>query len=322
MRDAPPVTVSDPGGGGRSRQDVLVGGAQSEPRLSRRSRVLAGATLVLLAAGAVAGTAYAQHRAEQRAHAAAFAAADEVHVESELVGVFGFEPGSGRLGAEVALTSRAGRPGPHTVPSVRLEGPGLLPLAPGGPGRFTSTAQGLPESRVDCATVAAGGFPGSAEVVVTVVPASQVPHEQRLPVPPDALREAVLSACDLPDPDAEPYAETAAVGPAVLVFVEAVPRSDALLRLEDVRVPGFSLRPGDRGFALPYLIQPDSGGTYGFDVRVVDCQTARAGDLAVTVVLSQDNRREERVVPHAVRQPQPGAVPVEQLLQRLLDESC
>ena len=319
MRDVPPVTIHDPGGPGR--QDVLVGGAEREPRLSRRTRVLVGGGLALLVAGAVGGTSYAQHRAEQREQAAAFAVADEVHVEGSLAAVFGLEPGSGRLGADVTLASRDGHPGPHTVPTVRLEGPGLVPVTRAGPGRFTPPAQAVPESRVDCGAVAAGRIPEAALVVATVVPASQMPHEQGLPVDPESLREAVLSACDLPDPSAKPYVEAAARGTSLLVFVEAVRRSDAVLWLEDVRVPGFALRAVP-GLSLPYLVEPDSGGVYGLDVRVTDCTAARASDLLLTVVLSEDGRREQRVAPPAVQQPQPGAVPVGQLLQRLIDQDC
>lgn len=319
MRDAPPVTLHDPGE--PAGRDVLVGAPEREPRLSRRTRVLGGAGATLLAAGVVGGTSYAQHRAEQRERAAAFALADQVHVEGVVAAVFGFEPGSGRLGADVTLRSLAGHPGPHTVPTVRIEGAGLVPLTTGGPGRFMPPTQAVPESRVDCGAVAAGRIPASAQVVVTAVPASQVPHEQHLPVDVPSLREAVLAACDLPDPSAEPYVEASAQGDALVVLLETVRRSDAVLRLEEIRVPGFALSTGGR-FSLPRVIEPDSGGVYGFGVRVTDCAAARAGDRAVTVVLGQGGRREERVAPHAVRQPQPGAVPVEQLLQRLVEAAC
>lgn len=315
------MSVSDPSGAQRPRQDLLVGGSEREPRLSRRARLGAVAGVALLAAGAVGGSGYAQHRAEQRDQAAAFAKADRVHVAGEVLAVFGLEPGSGRLGAEVALSLRSGARTPQSVPALRLEGPGVVSLAPGRPGTVQQPARAVAESRVDCRAVAAGRIPDQAVVVVTVLPPSQVPHEQRLPVERSALREAVLAACDLPDPTAVPYVEASAQGATVVVFAEAVRRSDVDLRLEDVRMPGFVLGPA-RGFTLPHRIPPDSGGMYGFDVRVGDCNAARRSGLTLTVVLSQDGRREERVAPDAVQQPQRGAVPVAQLLRGLVERSC
>ena len=321
MRDSPPVTISDPGDRGRGHVDVLSAGDEREPRLSRRTRVLGLAGLALVAVGAVGGTAWMQHRTDARERAAAFRVADEVHVEGLLVAVFGLEPGGGRVGAEVRLAGRAGNPGPHTVPSVRLEGPGIVPLTVDGPGRFTAPVQAMPESRVDCASASAGRLPDSADVVVTAVPPSQVRHEQRLPVDPAALREAVLAACDLPDPDGTPYVEVSAQDETLLLLVESVRRSDAALLLEDVRVPGFALTPVP-GLVLPHRIGPDSSGFYGFRVAVSDCAVAMTGPLEVTVVLSEDGRREARLAPDAVRQRQPGAVRPAQLLQRVLERSC
>lgn len=231
MRDVPPVTLADPRDRGRASRDVLVGGGDREPRLSRRTRFLTGAALAVVVAVVAGGTAYTRHREQ----AAAFALADRVQVQGVLTAVFGLEPGSGRIGATVELTARDGAQGSQSVPTVRLEGPGLQPLVPGGPGRFTSRYSALPESRVSCRAAAAGQVPDSAVVVVTVVPASQVPHEQRLPVDREVLREAVLAACDLPDPDARSYVEVSGRGDAVLVLVETVRRSDAdvLERLVD-----------------------------------------------------------------------------------------
>lgn len=324
MRDVPPVTLGDPGDRGRAEWDVLVGGDDREPRLSRRTRFLTGAALAVVAAGVAGGTVWAQHRAEQREQAAAFALADRVHVQGVLTGVFGLETGSGRIGGTVELTARDGAQGSQSVPTVRLEGPGLQPLVPGGPGRFTSPYSALPESRVSCRAAAAGQVPDSAQVVVTVVPASQVPHEQRLPVDRDVLREAVLSACDLPDPDATPHVEVSGQGDTVLVLVETVRRSDADVRLVDVRAPGLALELPAQAPGLPRRVAPDSGAFFGFEVRVVDCAAAQAGPLEVTVVLSEDGRREERPAPNAVQQPQPqpGTVPVARLLERLVDRAC
>lgn len=320
MRDVPPVTLGHPADR-RAPWDLLVGGDDREQRLSRRTRVLAGTGLALVVAGVAAGTAYAQHRTEQQ-QAAAFAFADRVHVQGVLTGVFGLETGSGRIGASVELTATDGAQGSQSVPTVRLEGPGLQPLVPGGPGRFTSPYSALPESRVSCRAAAAGQVPDSAEVVVTVVPASQVPHEQRLPVDAEALREAVLSACDLPDPDAAPYVEVSGRGDTVLVLVETVRRSDMDVQLVDVRTPGLSLELPAQGPGLPRTVAPDSGAFFAFEVRVVDCAAAQIGPLEVTVVLSEDGQREERPAPAAVRQPQPDTVPVARLLERLVDRAC
>lgn len=301
--------------------DVLVGGGDREPRLSRRARALAAAGAVLLLTGALGASAYAERRGEQRAQAAAFALADQVHLAGRLVAVFGLEPGSGRLGADVMVAAR-GDAGGNRLAGVRLEGDGLQTLDTSPvPARPPLPYQALPESRVRCGDVADGRIPARATVVLTVVPASGVPHEQRLDADPAQVREAALAACDLPDPDAEPVvgAQGARDG-SLLVDVETVPRSDVQLQLVGVRVPGFAVG-SSVGLPLPHRIPPGSGGLYGFTARVTDCAAARSADLTPVVLLRADGRPVELSAATA-SQRQPGAVPARQLLERIREVAC
>ena len=315
------MTIVDPRSGACADADVLGSPDDRLSGLPRRRRNALAAAAVVTAAAVWAGVALAEQRAHDRERAAAFALADRVHLQGALDALFSLEPGSGRLGAQVTIDAVDGEAGQDVVSSVRLEGPGIFSSGTPLTGRFTPPEQVLPEARVNCSRVGAGQIPDRATVVVTVVPASQVPHEQRLPADPAQVREAALAACDVPDPAAVPLVQASAQRGGLLLFVEAVRRSDADLRLEQVRIPGFEVTAA-HGLRLPHRIGRDSGGFYGLPVRVTDCSAALAGDGQVTVVLSEDGRRVERTADPATAQPQVGAVPVEQLLAGLVAAAC
>lgn len=297
--------------------DLLVSGSEREPRpvlprLPRRWR-RGAAVLLAVAVVAVGAAALARDRAERSAREAASARTDEVHLRGRLRAVSGGEPGLGRLLADVEVTGeRRGR-----LTSVRLEGAGLTTVLAPAPPLPELPGQVLADATIDCGAVPER-LPQRASVVLTVVPPSGVEHEQRLTVPPDALRQAALEACDEPDPDAQPRVEVGAQDERLVLYVETVPRSDADLRIEAVTVPGFAVA----GLTLPYRLMPDSGGVYGFSLRVADCARARQGQTSVTVRLSADGVASVRVAAPSRTAPQPGAVPVEQLLRRLVAAGC
>jgi hypothetical protein len=148
-----------------------------------------------------------------------------------------------------------------------------------------------------------------------------VPHHQRLPVPAPQLREVVLQACDEPDPRATPYVEVSAQDGRLTVFVETVPRSKTVLHLEGLSVPGFEVAPVP-WMTLPQVLPRGGGGLYAFAVRVVHCGQARTGGSQVTGLLRQDGRRLDQVARPPTQRFQPGAVPADGLLSRLVDEAC
>lgn len=303
--------------------DVLAGGDDREPRLSSRARVLAGAGAVLLAAGALGGSAFVERRAEQRERGEAFALADQVHLSGRLEAVFSLEPGAGRLGADVTVAARGAGGGRDRLAGVRLEGEGLQALDTSPvPARPPLPYQALPESRVRCGDVANGRIPVRASVVLTVVPASRVPHEQRLDADPAQVREAALAACDLPDPDRVPLVEAqGARDGSLLIYVETVPRSDTELQLVGLRIPGFTLA-SSVGLPLPHRILANTGGLYGFTPRVTDCAAARSANLTPLVLLREDGRPAARRAASTVSQPQPGGVSARQLLEQVRAAAC
>ena len=317
MPDAPEVQVSSISGAGSGPPgEVLTGGGDREPRLSRRTRTLLAAVLVLAAGGTVGMRALAQDRAEQRERDAAFALADRVHLFGRLTGISDLQIGSRRLGAIVEITSADGQRDGNRVTEVRLDGPGLVPAPVARPLLTRLPVEVFPEASVDCGRVAAGEVPSEGAVVLTVVPRSELPHEQRLAAEPAQVREAALAACDLPDPSASPVVEMEARDGELLVFVDSVPRSKADLQLLGVDIAGFQV--GGRPEALP----PGTGGFFALPVRVTDCSRARSGELAVRVRLREGERLVEREAAPATQQLQPGAVPTEELLRRMVDAAC
>jgi hypothetical protein len=175
-----------------------------------------------------------------------------------------------------------------------------------------------PEAEVDCDRAARRPLLSEAAVVVTFLPANRVPRTELLPVPSQQVREAVLAACDLPDPRADLTVEAAASGDALLLFLAGVPRSKAELRLEEILVPGYVIT----GQELPVELPPGTGVLLGLQLRLADCAQAQSGSGPVVVRLAKAGQRITVVAGPAVQQPQPGAVPVDQLLARLAERSC
>lgn len=316
----PPVVSIVGGGDHEPAGDLLVSGDDlGARRLSPRAKVRL-TLLVLLASAALVVAAAAQQRRERRAEQEAFVGADEVDLEGRLLELRGQAPGSGRLAADVTVASRDGRHSHDLVTGVRIEGAGLAE-ASAALGALGLPVPALAEASVDCAQVAAGRLPRSAVIVVTVVPASGVPHHQRLPVPAPELRRVVLQACDQPDPRATPYVEISAQDGRLLVFVATVPRSKTVLRLEGLRVPGFELAPVP-WLTLPHVLPRGGGGLYAFTPRVVHCGQARAGRPHVTALLREDGRRLDQPARPSTQRFRTGTLPADGLLLRLVDEAC
>jgi hypothetical protein len=212
------------------------------------------------------------------------------------------------------------------VTGVQLVGPGLTPTDYPQPVFSVLPAGVQPVAEVDCDRAARRPLLSEADVVVTFLPASRVPREQRLPVPSEQVREAVLAACDLPDPRADLVVEASASGEALLLYVGGVPRSKAALRVEEVRIPGFVVA----GDELPVELPPGSVVLLALELRVADCAQAQPGSGPgsgpgpgpVVVRLTEAGQGVTVVAGPAFQQPQPGAVPVEQLLVRLAERSC
>ena len=311
-------STDDPG----EPADLLEGHESREPRVPDRWKVVGLVLLLLLVGGLMAARSLGENRAEQQARDAAFAIADTVHLRAELTHTYGAHDESAVLSAEVRVHSSGGGPGGDRVTDVRIEGEGLTPRAPDLSGLLELPGYVRPVSDVDCGPVSAGRFRKAVVVVLDVVPRSGVTHSQRMPVQPAAVREALLQACDLPDPDAQARVEVqgAADGTTLLLYVETVQRSKQVLVLESLGVPGFDVRPV-AGFTLPRSLAPGTGGLYGFSLRVTDCAAARAPyDVAVRLRLA--GASETRTASTTVSQPQPGGVLATQLLQRLASRAC
>lgn len=278
--------------------------------------------LLLIMGGFLAGRSLVENRAEKRTRDAAFALADKVHLRAALMQVHGVHDGLDRvLSAEVRVSSSGGGAGGNRVTDLRFEGEGLTPRAPDLSGLSELPGYGRPASDVDCDRVSAGRFPEAVAVVLDVVPRSGVTHSQRMPVQPATVREALLQACDLPEPDAQARVEVqGSADGTLLLFVAPPQRSKHVLVLESLSVPGFDVRPVD-DFILPRRLPPGTGGLYGFSLRVSDCAAARA-PYEVAVRLRVAGASETRIASTAVSQPQPGGVPATQLLQRLARKAC
>ena len=306
----PPSTTGDAGPGGA---DVLSGGPDREPRRLPRWAAPLAVGLLVGALGVSGGQQLLAERAEQPRPAAS--TADEVDLRAEVTGILGGE-GSGTASAQVTIVSTVGPRPRGRVTGVQLVGPGLTPTDYPQPVFSVLPAGVQPEAEVDCRRAARRPLLSEADVVVTFLPASRVPREQRLPVPSEQVREAVLAACDLPDPRADLVIEASASGEAMLLYVGGVPRSKAALRVQEVRIPGFVVA----GDELPVEVPPDTVALLALELRVADC--AQAGSGPVVVRLTEAGQGITVVAGPAFQQPQPGAVPVEQLLVRLAERSC
>lgn len=319
MPDAPIVTVSDPSGDD-GRGDLLQSGDEHAPwRPSRRTAGLTALALLLAAGGVVGVRAEQRDREQQRLREAAFALADRVRLRSSLAGVVTPAVGSRRLAFLVDLLQvGVGDSGPRDrVTGLRVEGAGLTP----DPTPFVEVVAGPVEAAatVDCRAAAAGQLPERATVVLTVVPASEVEHVQRLQVGAALLRQAVLEACDLPDPGLRTTVATFVQGRTLTLLVDTVPRSRRPATVQSVAVAGFDVRTV--GAALPYSVSPGSGAFLGLQARVVDCAAARAGDLGLQVRLTDDEGSAVRTAADAAAE-QPGRRPTRDLLQDLLARDC
>jgi hypothetical protein len=319
--ETPRVSIGDPSELGRPA-DLLEGHEPDESRVADRWKVGGLVILVLILGGFLAGRFIIENRAEQQARDAAFAIVDKVHLRGEIKQIHGVQDGvDGVISAEVQVTSFGEGLGDDRVSGVRFEGEGLTPRPPDLAGLLELPRYVRPESDVACGRVSAGRFPEAVAVVLDVVPRSGVTHSQRLPVQPRVVREALLQACDLPDPNAQTRVEVqGAADGTLLLFLEPVQRSRQVLVLEAVSVPGFDVRPV-QGLSLPRSLPPGVGGLYGFSVRVDDCATAREPH-EVAVRLRVGGALGTRMASADVSQPQPGGVPVTQLLQRLVRRAC
>ena len=306
----------DPG----PRGDLLEQGDEREQRpLPRRVKALVAVGLVVLGLAGLVVRDAVRDRAEERVRQAAFAATDEVHLESRLLSVTALDPGSHRVDVMVEVSGREDRPYPDRVSWLTLEAQGVTPLEfvlPPFPERRLQVGAAV---AVDCAAVAGGRLPAGGEVVLTVTAGSGVPHDQRLPVPDDLLRESVLVACDLPDPEAETAVEASGASGGLLLSLQQVPRRPDGLVLERIAVEGFEVVLD--GLALPYRLPARTGLGLFVTVGVRDCAAALAGGLRVQVTLTEGGVRTVRGADPPVSPP-PGAVPAAQYLQQLLDADC
>lgn len=281
MPDAPLVTITDPSGRGRPRPVEPEAGPRGPGR-----RTALGIVVVLVAAGALVSVReVSQQRAEQRAEDEAFAIADRVTLRGEVGAVYGTTTGRDELlEAEVVVRPLDGDGEATRIGDVRLRGEDLGRRRADLSGLYDVPAVVRPRAEVDCDLVATGRLPSQVEVVLELVPRSGVARQQRISVPEDALREAVVQACALTDADARPSVAAQAVPPdGLVVSVDPVLRLRRRLVLERVMVPGFSLTPSP-GATLPVSLPPGTAGTYGFTLAVTDCELAR-GAVAVEVGL-------------------------------------
>lgn len=316
MSDAPEVTITDPRDD-RGPSDLLDGGGE---HLGLSRRMQAGLLAVVLIAGAsvLAGRAIAQDRAQTREREAAFAEADALHTTAALGNVFSTEIGSGRVTVEVNLGSD-GSGERDQLTGLVLDGPFLSALPeqpyPFIAGQQTQTAN----ATVDCSALAAGRIPDRADVTLTLVPRSTVPHLLRLPIAAAQIREVALAACDLPDPDRPPVAEVSGTAGRLQLYVETAPRKKGV-RLESVSLAGFAL--GLRGQSLPMALEINVGYFFDLAARVVDCRVAQGSDLQVRATFAEAGERRTVDAQPSVTQPQPGSVPAQEVLGELLAAAC
>ena len=316
----PVVTVVDPRDPGRPA-DVMSSGDERGPRWSRRTRVLAG---ILAAAGvlvAVVVPRVLEQRKERAAADAAFAIADEVHLRVAATGIGG---GERQLSVGYLLTDDGTQGYADRLVGARLEGDGLRPVEPGSlPQYFGVPFELGVTAAVDCAAVAAGRYP-DAVLVTTARPASKVEHVERAPLDPVSVRQAALSACGLPDPDARPVVEVeGSARGQLLLSLTTVQNALGALVVEAVEIAGVAVTT-DPGPSLPIVLEPFQGGAvggiYGFSLRVDDC--AAAAEARVVVVrLRVGDVAQTRTADPAV-QPQPGSMTVAALLDRLVEQAC
>ncbi len=201
MPDAPQVTITDPNDP-REPGDLLVVGDDRPPfRLGGRG--IAGLVVVALLAGG--GVLYRQHRVTdrglQRTAEAAFAEKDRYDLSTSNAGVFGEELGGGMVSAQVT----AGTSDPALVMTgLFLTGTGVTRLAYASSTLLTTDSSLSVVAPVSCSASADGHYPRDWELELEVTPPSGRAHVVRLPLPPDQVRAAILTACDRPDPDVPP----------------------------------------------------------------------------------------------------------------------
>lgn len=316
VEDAPQVTVTDPSVPLHPEEPVdLLSSGGTGSRLPRRV-VVVGLALVLLVAGTLVGLdRYRAHQDGVRREAAAFAAADTVHVRIAVreAGVYAEPPLDvlddpsapglpalpplGRLVVPLVVTDDAAAL--TEVREVEVTGDGIVAAVD-----LTQLAARLPGGTASldvvvdfsCSEVAAGHYPTVRSAVVLVVPESG--REHRLSVPLTAPPERAREACLLPDPDAVPQARAEEQHGRLFLFVDGVPRSRLPLRVLSLTSPGFALRLSDGPPGRPPGIVPPGVGV-GFDVsiRVTDCAAARAGSGTLTLAVREGSRRWTLVVP-------------------------
>lgn len=294
------------------------GGQPEPPGTPRRSTVLGALLVVLVGVAVLVGRDAVRDRAEQRVADAALAPAAEVHLDASLLWLAPGGPGTSRVDVMVEVVGREDRADPERLTGLVVEAGGLTPLEfvrPPSPERRLQVAAA---AAVDCGAVATGRLPPGGDAVLTITPASGVPHDQRLPLPPTRLREALLIACDLPDPDAETTVEASGASGGVFVSLMQVPRRPEGLVVEGIAVPGFEVVLD--GLSLPYRLPPGTGLGLFLTVRVRDCAAALAGDLRVQVTLTEGGVTTVREGSSSASQP--GAVPAARYLQGLLDAAC
>lgn len=288
------------------------------PGTPRRASVVGALLVVLVGAGVLVARDAVRDQTEQQAADTAFAAADEVDLDTRLLWLAPRGPGTSRVDVMVEVVGREDRARPDQVTGLVVDAAGLSPLEFRPPALPQRRLQVTAAAAVDCEAVTAGGLPPGGDAVLTITPASGVPHDQRLPVPPAQLREALLVACDLPDPDAETTVEASGASGGVFVSLTQVPRRTGGLVLESIAVPGFDVVLD--GLSLPYRLPPGTGLGLFVTARVDDCDVALAAGLRVQVTLTEGGVMAVRRAGPPVSQP--GAVPAARYLQGLLDVAC
>jgi hypothetical protein len=301
----------------RPATDVLSSGPEREPRGLRRWAVPLAAGV--LAASAGAGWQLRQDGAEPSRRSASGSTSDRADLQGRVTGMLA-EEGSGTATAQVTVDGTGGSAPSGRVTAARLVGPGFTPTELPEPVVGGLPAGVQPQAAVDCARAARERL-SEADVVLTLLPASGMPREQRLPVLSSQVREAVLVACGLPDPRADLVVEASGSGDLLRLFVAGVPRSKDVLRLTDVTVPGFALEPVAGG-QLPLELPPATGAFLAFQVRVERCAEVEPGAGQVVVRLAEQGQPVTVVAGPPVHQPQPGSHPVEPLLAGLAERSC
>ena len=192
---APEVRVVDPGEPRGPVGDLLAAGPDEPPRRPPRALVVAGVVLALAVVGIVAGRA-----AQQDGPVPADPAPAGVSLGGDRAVVYGLEPGSGRIGAEVTVVGRAGREDRTSMTDVRLDGLGLTSHTAAAPSLRSLPLTTYVMATVDCERVRAGQVPTKADLVLTVVPSSGDARSQRLPAAPARVEAAVRSSCGLLTP--------------------------------------------------------------------------------------------------------------------------